>query len=129
LTLTRLLRLIVATLFLATATFSAVANAHGLCEENSGYQQSDHNHQHPGGNADLDPSVDISKKNDSSSLAGDMSSDVTTVCHSGAGCPGCTTPADQPLHAPVAAALAFRHASETGESADQSSSLRPPKIS
>nr|WP_298687614.1 hypothetical protein [uncultured Dongia sp.] len=130
-TLTRLTRLIVATLFLTTATFGAVTNAHAICDESSSYQQQPgHNHQHPDGNADLDTPMDMSEKDDKLSLADGVLGNVATVCHSGSvGCPGCVTPSDQALHAPTASTLAFRHASESGESADPSSNLRPPKFS
>lgn len=102
-----------------------------MCEENSGYQQqSGHNHQHPDDGADFDIPMDMSEKDDKLSLADGMLGNMATVCHSGSvGCPGCVTPSDQALHAPTTSTLAFRHASESGESADQSSSLRPPKFS
>jgi hypothetical protein len=131
LTLTRLTRLIVATLFLTTATFGAVTNAHAMCDESSSYQQqSGHNHQHPDSNTNLDTSMDMSEKDDKLSLADGMLGSMATVCHSGSvGCPGCVTPSDQALHAPTASTVEFRHASESGESADQSSNLRPPKFS
>ena len=130
-TLVRLTRLIVATLLLATATFGAVAKAHAMCEENSGYQQqSGHDHQHPDDGADLDAPMDMSEKDDKSSLADGLSGSMATVCHNGSvGCPGCVTPSDQALSTSTATTLAFRHTPETGESADQSGNLRPPKFS
>lgn len=129
--LTRYIRLLMAILFLTTASFGTVANAHGLCEGTPGAladDESSHRHDHAAPSPAAHAHQDVT--NSQEKLAFDGGADnVVTVCHGNAGCPGCTLSSGASLPSNEATTIAFRHTAIEGNSTEPDSSLRPPKFS
>lgn len=125
-TINRLMRLILLMLILATALPGLATSAHAACGDGVSDPAGQHvASQHvAGGNhenhAAPAPNDDDQAQRDSS----------VTICHSAAaGCPGCVTPEATLLPLPRTARLVFPHISVSGESADRSGALRPPRTS
>lgn len=126
----RVLRLIIAIAFLASGTFSAMAEAHALCDGATNAQHDGHQHNVPSGTFSQDPDADISEKDPSGTWPDGAATDPEASCHTGGlGCPGCVTPQEQTLLSPAATKDAFRYAATSGQSAEQTANRRPPKLS
>ena len=124
-TLSRLIRLALAVLFVASTTLSVVASAHAACEENTGIDSSQAAHNHT-------PTAAASHHDESGGDDGgsmDDSSRAGTTCHGNAGCPGCVPVTAPALPLLSVTAIAFRPAAESGQSAEPDTRLRPPKFS
>jgi hypothetical protein len=124
----RVLRLIIAIAFLASGTFSVVAEGHALCDQATNAQHEGHQHDGPGGPLSLD--ADVSEQDPSGTWPEGAAADPEANCHTGGfGCPGCVTPQEHALLGPVPMKDAFYHAAISGQSAELTANRRPPKHS
>jgi hypothetical protein len=125
LTLSRLIRLALAVLFVASTTLSVVASAHAACEENTGVTDpSAHSHA-----ASASSSHHDETGKDDGGAMDDAGGAAGTTCHGNAGCPGCVSPTASALPSLSVTPIAFRPTAESGQSAEPDTQLRPPKAS
>lgn len=127
----RLLRILIAALFLASGTFSAVAETHGFCDQSTTAQhQQQHKHNAPDEKFSAQADADIGEKDPAETAPKGEVDALGALCHSGGvGCPGCVTPSEQALFSPTEAKLVFSFATISGQSEEPSGDLRPPKAS
>lgn len=133
----RFIRLLLACLFVVTASADAVAAISNLCGTAHAQTGSEHAHAHPTSHQDTadDAGAVVASTIDDIVPSNDTKSDgvnqgLVSTCHSNAaGCPGCIAPADMALATPGSDSIVFPHLSVSGDSADLHGDLRPPKLS
>jgi len=124
------LRIFLAVVFLASGTFGAFAETHGLCDQATATQHHQHQHDVPSNAAGIDADAEASQKTPAAPENGTATADLVAQCHTGGlGCPGCVVPAEHALADPASAKTAYFHAAVFGESADQAGNRRPPRLS
>jgi hypothetical protein len=133
----RFLRLLLALLFIVTASADALAAVSDLCLTAHARTSGGHAHAGPAAHEHatdeastvLAGAADAAEPS-SSTNPDDMNQGIASLCHSNAaGCPGCIAPADLALIAPASDSIVFPHLSVSGDSADLHGNLRPPKLS
>lgn len=133
----RFIRLLLACLFVVTASADAVAAVFDLCGNAHAQTSNEHRHADTTAHQDTadDAGVVVTSTIDDMVPSNDTKSDgvnqgLVSTCHSNAaGCPGCIAPADMALAMPGSDSIVFPHLSVSGDSADLHGDLRPPKLS